>query len=213
MNRYIPLLLALASCATPPPATTTAPPIDAAPSIGMPSPPAPPAHLSAAAAFLDGPTGTTTPQHARYGPIGRYRVLHSPCRMDGASGRPVALPDRRSPPTVGRTTRVQWSTELLAPPMPAAAYVLVSFGHRPPIDLTAAGFPGCLMHVDPAPSNLWAIGPGPGSIVTVQGGRLWLDWTPAPEFAGHEIRAQPLFALRGRWIWGPAVELWVGAGQ
>lgn len=147
---------------------------------------------------------------SRYGPTGRYKVLHSPCRQDGAIGRPVVLPDRDAQPAVGRPTRVQWNTELLAPKSPASAFLLVSFGVRPPVNLTAAGFPGCLMHVDPNPANLWTLAPAPGSLLTLDGGRLMLHWTPGPEFIGQELVLQPLFALPPRWMWAPAVQVWVG---
>lgn len=149
-------------------------------------------------------------QDSIYGPIGRYRVLHSPCRGDERRGRPVVLPDRAAQPTVGVPTHIQWNTELLSPRAPVAAFLLVSFGLRPPIDLTPAGYPGCVMWVDPSPSNLFTLTPTPGSILTLEGGRLHLHWTPGPEFRGQSVIVQPLFAVPPRWLWAPAVEVWVG---
>lgn len=149
----------------------------------------------------------------RFGAVGRYKVLRSFCRQDGVRGNPIVIPDRSAPPTVGVPSRIVWMTETLGPRPPAAAALLVSFGSRPVIDLAPAGFAGCRMWVDPSPSNLWSLTPAPGSMLTLEGGRLWLHWTPPPALAGQELVLQPLFAVPpGRWLWAPAVQVWVGAG-
>lgn len=159
-------------------------------------------------------------QKGRFGPAGRYRVLHggSACANATGHGAPLVWPDRSAPPTVGVPTRVQWTSTPTAPFIDTPqAVLLLSFGRREPVLLTSAGFPGCLLHVDPSPRNLFAVVPKQGSEVTHDGGQVWLHWTPPSAFAGIELVAQLVLASpeanQGGWLFSPGLEMWIGSGQ
>lgn len=171
-----------------------------------------------AAAVLEG-DGATAPSD-KFGKAGRYRVLHaaSACENPLRQGAPLVWPDRSAPPTVGEPTRVQWTATPSAPFVDTPqAVLLVSFGRREPILLTDAGYPGCWLHVDPDPRNLFTIMPAAGSTLTHDGGRIWLHWTPPAALAGVEIVAQLIIATPGAnpggWLLSPGLEMWIGSGQ
>ena len=106
-----------------------------------------------------------------------------------------------------------WTTRPSAPySTPAAAYLLVSFGDATPLELPAStGYPGCTLHVNPAPRFLRVVTPTPGSILTRDGGRVFLDWTPPPALAGVEVNMQLIAFVDGHWRFSPGLELWIGS--
>jgi len=152
----------------------------------------------------------------RFGSRGRFRVVHgSVCRAPGR-GSPLVWPGRTLP-RVGAPLRVQWTTTPTAPYISGPVFLLLSFGDTPSVELPpVAGFPGCTLHVDPDPRNLYAIAPARGSILTQDGGQVWLHWTPPASFAGVELNCQLVAhapgANAGGWLFSPGLEMWIGAG-
>lgn len=183
-------LLALAACATP------TPPLEAVAALG-----------------IDAPAAA---QPGRFGATGRYRVLHGSTSCESRGGNPMVWPDRSAPPTVGRPTRVEWTTNPTAPYRDGYAYLLVSLGDAPPIDLTPFGFTGCTLWVTTARGKLFSVAPKPGSRLTREGGTFELNWTPPPAFAGVEVRYQLVVASPDNapgWILSPGLEAWIGSGD
>jgi len=193
--------LALVACTTPEP-------FPAPTGGGMPQP-------LARAVTLD---TAEAPQH-RYGPRGRFRVVHkSACDRSDHGGNPLVFPDLSMPPTVGEPLRVMWTTEGTVAPFPAApAVLLISLGDVQPVELAGVGLPGCTFHVDGNPKNLHVFAPGTVPWLTQDGGRIWLHWTPTPIFAGVEINMQLAVKAPGAnaagWLLSPGLELWVGRGD
>ena len=155
----------------------------------------------------------------RFGPRGRFRVIHkSACDSSLSMGNPLVWPDKSMPPTAGQPLRVQWTTTPSAPFADVEpVYLLVSFGDVTPIELPAStGFAGCTLHVDPNPRNLFTFAPGSIPQLTQDGGRIWLHWTPPAAFAGHEMNMQLVTFARDAnsagWILSPGLELWIGSG-
>lgn len=163
---------------------------------------------------LDAPVGAV-PNH--YGRVGRFRVIHRSACATGGRGNPLVLPDRSMQPAAGDPLRVLWTTTPIGPFPSSPAYLLVSFGDVQPIELpSSAGFLGCTLHVDPRKSNLFALMPRPGSVLTQDGGRVELNWTPPASFAGLEINMQLLAHAPdadGGWLFSPGLELWIGSGR
>lgn len=195
-------LALLTACASPP-----ALPVPATPATEMPTP-------LVLGAELDGPT----PAREKFGKRGRYRVVHtSACLSSDRTGGPLVWPDRSAPPTAGAPTRVQWTTTPSAPYPQAPAVLLMSLGDVTPIPLGAAGLPGCALHVDTNPRNLFAFTPGTVPWLTQDGGRVWLHWTPPASFAGVELNMQLVVYSPGAndagWLTSPGLELWVGSGK
>ena len=203
-------VLALTACSVP------------APPLGTPSTDsileAPPAR-AAALRIDDAPP---VPDRERFGKRGRFRVVHkSACDAWStyARGNPLVWPDQDTPPTAGEPLRVLWTTTPSSPYMDVvAAYLLVSFGDVKPVELPPEiGYPGCTLHVDPNPRNLFVLTPSPGSVLTMDGGRIWLHWPPPDAFAGHEVNCQLMVhaadANAGGWLFSPGLEMWIGSGR
>lgn len=180
-------------------------------------PPAPPQQTLAAT--LDEDLGPA--RRDRFGRVGRFRELHGSTACDNSlrQGNPLVWPDRSLPPTAGQPLRVQWTTTPTAPHIDTpVGYLLASFGTRQPIELTSAGFPGCLLHVDTAPRNLFVLSHDPDGTpqFTHDGDHFWLHWTPPDAFAGHEIVLQLVVSAPGAneagWLFSPGLELWIGSG-
>tara|TARA_R110000782_G_scaffold253743_1_gene341956 strand:- start:34846 stop:35355 length:510 start_codon:yes stop_codon:yes gene_type:complete len=168
--------------------------------------------FAAAPTMLDAAAGSPVPD--RFGPRGRFRVVHgSACDTPG--GNPLVIPDLSAPPAAGQPLRVVWTMAPSAPfPSSDSAFLLVSFGDVAPVRLPAsAGLPGCTLHVNPNKAALRALAPAQGSILTAEGGRVWLHWTPAAAFAGHEINCQLVVRRGGRWALSPGLEIWIGSGN
>lgn len=182
---------------------------------GLPVAPPQQAH----AATLDGAVGES--RRDRFGRLGRFRELHGATACDNLlrQGNPLVWPDRSMPPAAGHPLRVQWTTTPTPPGVDTpVGYLLASFGTRPPIDLTPAGFSGCLLHVDTNPRNLFVLSHDPDGTpqFTHDGDQFWLHWTPPDAFAGHEIVLQLVISTPGAndpgWLFSPGLELWIGSG-
>lgn len=186
------LMLVVAGCAAPPPA----PPFAA--QVAEDTAPAPP--------VLD---------RQRFGAAGRYRVIHGRTACAGGA-RPVVIPDRSSPPAVGVPMRVAWTTAGVIDPQPAEAWLLVSLGDVTPVRLVDVGLPGCWLHVDPGPRNLWAFAAGAVPWLEADGGYVRMLWTPPASFAGLEVNMQLVARAPGvnpaGWMLSPGLEVWIGAG-
>lgn len=195
MKRYLPLLF-LAGCTSSPPPSPVGEPTDIDSVLGS----------RAAASTLAGSLA-----------YGRFRVIHgkSACRSSNiGEGNPMVWPSQKLP-KVGEPMRVEWTLNPSVPFEDRPCYLLVSF-EPANIDLTPLGFRGCHMFVAPPEGNrqLHALAPQPGSILTQQDGRVYLDWTPGSAFAGRKMYSQLVVYSPGAnardWLWSPGLETWVG---
>lgn len=138
-------------------------------------------------------------------------VVHQPkttCQVAG--GGPVVLPVGR--PIAGQPFRVQWSTKPTVPPEPPARDTWLLWSQRPatPAKLDQWGYSDCWLMVNP--DN--AMAPQPGTILTREGGRTFLDWTPPIWSAGQQLWLQLILVepnAPGRFVLSPALELVVGS--
>jgi hypothetical protein len=125
--------------------------------------------------------------------LGRARMLHPATHCDvppfaeGGPGIPYFVAD--GVPQVGQAFRVQWTTKPTVPAPPPAwpALLFVSF-HRVSIPLAAIGASGCVLGAAPE----FVMVPHAGSILTQDGGRIYLDWTPGMAVVGLEFYSQLL---------------------
>lgn len=124
---------------------------------------------------------------------GRVRMLRARTACDvppfspGGPGVPYFVADPE--PRVGHPFRVQWSTKPTAPGEPPAwpAALILSFDVlTPALPLFWLGATGCSQQV---PLDV-ALLPAAGSILTQQGGRVFLDWTPHAGLAGTVFYGQ-----------------------
>jgi len=130
---------------------------------------------------------------------GLARMIHAPtpCEVpafsEGGPGVPYFVTEGF--PRGGWPFHVQWSTKPTVPEdLPAwPAYLFVSFELMTPTPLDAVGAPGCYQLVE---SDFVMI-PTAGGILTQQGGRVHLDWTPHPGLAGQVFYAQMMVLVPG----------------
>lgn len=148
--------------------------------------------------------------------VGRARRLRSPSPCDvppfvqGGPGVPYFVVE--GTPRAGQPFRVQWSTKPTSPSdMPAwPAMLFVSFEAVDPVPLDALGAPGCHLQVLPEFIML----PSAGSILTQQGGRVNLDWTPSASVVGQDFYSQLLVFEPGvngaGFLLSPALHVTIG---
>ncbi|MCB9878307.1 MAG: hypothetical protein H6835_11975 [Planctomycetes bacterium] len=149
--------------------------------------------------------------------VGRARRLRSPSPCDvppfvqGGPGVPYFVVE--AAPRAGHPFRVQWSTKPTSPTdMPAwPAMLFVSFEAIAPVPLDAVGAPGCHLQVLPE----FVLLPMVDSILTQQGGRVNLDWTPAASLIGQDFYSQLLVFEPGvngaGFLLSPALHITVGS--
>lgn len=167
-----------------------------------------------AESVLDGdPTAAMTP-----GPFtGRFRVMHgtTACKSGIAGqGNPMVWP-QSDRPTAGQPLRIDWTTNPTAPYEPRPALLMVWFDRTPsPVDMTAFGYDGCLLHAPTKLGLVQTMTPKDGTMLTQSGGMVSLNWTPGPQWVGRKLFSQLVVYSPGAngkgWLLSPGLELWVG---
>lgn len=147
---------------------------------------------------------------------GRVRMLGArtgctvPPFSPGGPGVPFFVADPE--PRVGYPFRVQWTTKPTAPgELPSWPTMLaLSFDPMTPLPLFWLGAPGCHQIV---PLDVVLV-PASGTILTQQGGRVFLDWTPGPGLGGTEFYGQLLVLAPGTnaasLLLSPAMQVLIG---
>lgn len=148
---------------------------------------------------------------------GRSRMLHAPTPCDvpafgpGGPGAPYFVTS--GIPRAGVPFRVDWTTKPTKPgPTPVwPAILLISMQPSVPTPLASVGGPGCYLMVQPDHIMV----PQPGSILTQQGGRVRLDWTPPHGLVGTDFYAQLLVNAAGinagGFLVSPALHVQIGS--
>jgi len=191
--RYLPLLALVACTSAPVAPFGTMTDIDAL--------------LAPSDALMDSSTETTF--------TGRYRVLHgaSACNSN-ISGQGNPLVRTEGHPTVGVPIHVDWYMNPTAPFENRPAVLMIWFDESPPLNLTAFGYPGCLLWAPTKPGAIFTIAPKAGSMLTQEGGVVRLTWTPGPEWVGRKLFCQLAVSSPGAnargWLLSPGLEAWPG---
>lgn len=137
-------------------------------------------------------TASAAPSSVPFLMYGRARMIHAPTACDtstfgfGGPGAPYFVADGW--PRANRPFRVDWTTKPTMPKeMPALpAMLFISFDMMTPASMDTLGAPGCWLMVPP--DNVMV--PQPGTILTQDGGRISLDWTPQISVIGENFYAQ-----------------------
>jgi hypothetical protein len=148
--------------------------------------------------------------------LGRFRVLHAPDACRSAivgQGNPLVSTDGF--PMPGRPLHIEWTVNPTEPyEDDRPAFVLMWFDSAEPFDLTPHGQPGCHLWAPPDPRHFVKMLPRDGGILRQDGGRISLNWTPGPQWAGRKIYTQLVVMSPGAnalgWLLSPGLECWVG---
>lgn len=149
---------------------------------------------------------------------GRARVLHGPsaCRsaIRGQGNPTVRVTDHF--PTAGRIWTCSWTVNPTRPlEVDRPALLLVGFEEADPLDLSALGYPGCMLHVPSNPRKLMTLSPVSGSsLLQQQNGVVTLQWPIPAEFAGGRLYLQLAVYSPGAnaqgFLLSPGLEVWIG---
>jgi hypothetical protein len=135
-------------------------------------------------------------------------VRHPRTHCFVAGGLPVVV--FADKPIVGLPFRAQWATRPTSPPDPPARVCAMLISPRRVTPGAIPGAPGCMLQVLPD----IVMAPAAGSILTSEGGRIFLDWTPPAVLNGSIWRLQLLVADFGAgWrqlTVSPELELQIG---
>jgi len=115
-------------------------------------------------------------------------VRHATSLCDVSGGLPaVYCVDR---PVIGEPHRVQWNTRPTVPPDPPTRLCVLLVSPHKAEARAIPGANGCMLMVHPT----WRFVPTANTLVTQDGGRVFLDWTPPATLSGVTLYMQLLVA-------------------